>query len=1044
MNFAQMLQGKGGLDMKQKKKSARLWRGLTAILASLLALVVGATTIVNANAAFINTRLGTTNYKYVDPEGDSANTTYFASDYESIKDVVAAKEALAEEISEEGTVLLKNEGAALPLNISSEKVTLWGLNSHNPTLGGMIGSTPKANTDAGQTGYNIETAFAAKGFSLNQDMIALYSGEEASKYARMGGHSLMPSFGTMYENPAMYGVGEAPTSIYTDSVLASADDTVALVVISRDSSEAADYVVGMTNSTEGDAFERPLALSKYEQDMIELAKQHSTKVVVMLVASNPIEINKLKNDPDIDAIVWAGEPGVIGFLGVADVLSGEANPSGHLTDTYAVDSASAPAMRNFGVYTYTNNSQSGAADALNANHKGDWYIVENEGIYIGYKYYETRYEDSILGQGNATNNAGSYNGKAWNYETEVSYPFGYGLSYTTFEQTLDEVVVKVGDTSTATVTVKNTGDVAGKSVAQLYVQAPYTAGGLEKSAIQLIGFEKTKLLQPGESETLTIEFDAAYFASYDEKAEKANGTTGAWTLEAGDYYFAIGNGAHEALNNVLVKKTGEETDLIKTAETDVIAASNAKTWNLAETDIETYSKNVENQLQDMDLNHYIENAVEYTTRSDWSKGWNPVENVTATEEMIKAGLSDNVYTLSENGDGVTWGEDNGLKILDFMEVDSDGRCVGVLDIDDPKWDDLIDQMTLDEAIQFIEKGGDDVENVDSILLTRTYANDGPLGFAFDQVAGYTVRWQPSMSGEATYTTEDDECANYSMATMPTDPVVAATYNKELAEQEGVLFGEDALWSNESSLFAPGVNIHRTPYCARNHEYYSEDPMLTSLIGSACCIGGESKGLMMEPKHFAFNHQESNRSGVSTFMNEQGAREGELRCFQMIMSENYASGVMTAFNRAGVVYVGAYKNLLVNIARNEWGYTGWFNTDMINGADYMNWRDITAAGGGSCLTTSAYDTSEIGTMAASKDAIAKDTEFQKMMKYSLKYWMYNLAKSNAMNGTSQTTEVHHVLTWYQITLYVVIAVLAVLTLLCVAVGLKKHKKYMAQN
>lgn len=221
-------------------------------------------------------------------------------------------------------------------------------------------------------------------------------------------------------------------------------------------------------------------------------------------------------------------------------------------------------------------------------------------------------------------------------------------------------------------------------------------------------------------------------------------------------------------------------------------------------------------------------------------------------------------------------------------------------------------------------------------------------------------------------------------------------------------------------------------------------MLTSYIGAACCIGGESKGLMMEPKHFAFNHQESNRSGVSTFMCEQGAREGELRCFQMIMSENYASGIMTAFNRAGVAYVGAYKNLLVNIARNEWGYTGWYNTDMINGADYMNWRDITAGGGGNCLTTSAYDTSNIGTMAASKDAISKDTEFQEMMKYNLKFWMYNLAKSNSMNGTSQTTQIQHVLTWYQMALYAAIAVLAVLTVLFVAVGLKKRKKYMTQN
>jgi beta-glucosidase len=278
-----------------------------------------------------------------------------------------------------------------------------------------------------------------------------------------------------------------------------------------------------------------------------------------------------------------------------------------------------------------------------------------------------------------------------------------------------------------------------------------------------------------------------------------------------------------------------------------------------------------------------------------------------------------------------------------------------------------------------------------------------------------------------------------MATMPTDPVVAATFNSELAYLEGLLLGEDSLWANESSLFAPGMNLHRTPYCARNHEYYSEDPMLTSLIGTAVCVGGEEKGTQMEPKHFAFNHQESNRSGVSTFMNEQAARENELRCFQLVMSSNKCQGIMTAFNRAGTVYVGAYKNLLVNIARNEWGYTGWFNTDMINGTEYMNWRDITAAGGGNCLTTSAYDSSVIGTMAKSKNKIAKDTQFQQMMKYSLKYWMYNLASSNAMNGISKTTKIKHILTWYQLLLIGVSAVAGVLTVVFAAMGVMAARK-----
>ena len=1025
---------KGKISMGKK---FRKWRGLTALSASLLTVVICGTTIAYANANLINARIGTSNFKYVNTGSEDEDVTYFDSDYESLADVVAAKEALTEEITEEGTVLLKNNNSALPLDISSETVTLWGLNSHYPTLGGMIGSSAVVNEDAGQESYDIEAALTAKGYTLNQTMIDLYSSEEAAGYARTAGHSLSPSFGPIYENPSTYDVGELPSSLYTDDVLSSADGTVALVVISRDSSEAADYEVDMTTGTD-DSYERPLALSTYEKEMIELAKAHSTKVVVMLNTSNALEIEDLKNDSEIDSIVWVGDPGALGFLGVADVLSGEENPSGYLTDTYAVNSASSPAMVNFGVYTYVNSSDSGASDALDANDKGDWYLVETEGIYDGYKYYETRYEDSVLNQGKATSTSGSSTGSAWKYEDEVTYSFGYGLSYTTFEQTLDSVEVNIGGTSTATVTVTNTGSVAGKSAAQLYVQAPYISGGIEKSAIQLVGFAKTSELAPGESETLTITFDASYFASYDETSEKADGTVGAWVLDAGDYYFAIGNGAHEALNNVLANKTGSTAGLVSTTSSDVINAANAIVWNLAETDIETYSENVENQLSDMDLNTYIDGAVEYTTRSDWTKGWTTIEAFTPTEEMM-AGLTNSVYELTENGDGVEWEVDSGLTILDALEFDDDGNYIGVKDFDDEIWTKLVQQMSLDEAIQFIEKGGDDIENIDSILLPRTYSNDGPVGFSYDQVAGYYVRWTTSQSDEATYVSEDDEYATYSMATLPTEPVVAATFNAELIAQEGDIYAEDALWSNESQCIAPGVNLHRTPYCARNHEYYSEDSMFTSLCAVAFCDAAEAKGLNTQLKHFAFNHQESNRSGLSTFMNEQAARENELRCFQLAMSENHTSSVMTAFNRAGTVFVGAYSPLLINISRNEWGYEGAFVTDMINGADYMNWRDITYAGGGNALTTSAYDTSEIGTMAASKSKIAKDTAFQEMMQYNIKYWLYQLADSNAMNGLSVNTEIKRVLTWYQWLIILAIVLFSAATIGSGYMTIKNYKK-----
>lgn len=1015
----------------KRKKAVKVWRGLTSVTASLMAFMIGGATIANANGSWINTFLGTTNYKIVE-KGDieQKDTTYFDSEFSSLEELVTAKEELAEQISEEGSVLLKNNSSALPLDKESEAVTLWGMNSHTPTLGGMIGSPSSVDSEHGQKAYDIEEALVEKGFSLNQDMIDFYSGDKAMAYARRGfgatGHGLSPAFGMSYENPESYQVGEVPADLYTNDLLATAEDTAAVVVISRDSSEAADYHPDMTNGTQGDRFERPLVLSDYEKAMIDLAKQHSTKVIVLINSDNPLEIEELKQDDKIDAILWTGIPGISGFLGVADVLSGGVNPSGHLSDTYAVISTSTPAMVNFGVYTYTNHSKAGADAILTETDKADWYVVESEGIYTGYKYYETRYEDTVLGRGNANATEGSSTGEAWNYADEVSYPFGYGLSYTTFEQTLNSVSVEAGGTGTAKVTVTNTGDTAGKSTVQLYVQAPYTENGLEKAAVQLIGFEKTDIVEPGESTDITVEFDPQYMASYDEEAVKENGTDGAWVLEEGDYYLAVGNGAHEALNNILAQKTGTQEGLTTVTDTEVINPENAVVWNMDTTDIETYSENVKNALQDCDINNYIENTVEYTTRSDWTKGWEPVEAVTPTEEMME-GLTNSKTELTENGSGVQWGVDSGLSIIDFMQTDTDGNYTGVIPLDDPMWDRLADQITLDEAIAFIEKAGTDFESIPSINLPKIYANDGPVGFAYDQVAGYLTRWTEADSGQPTYVAKDDEYATYAMNSMPTEPVVAATWNKELAHREGELFGEDGLWSKEGTIMAPGMNIHRNAYCARNHEYYSEDAMLSNYLGTSVCKGGQSKGLMVEPKHLAFNHQETNRSGISTYFNEQAGRENELRSFQGALESNYADGVMTGFNRIGTDFSGADEGMLIQIVRNEWGYEGWMVTDLINGADYMNWRDIVFAGGGAPLTETAYDDSKIGWMSHAKADIEKDTEFQQQMKLGIKYYLYNFADSNAMNGISNTAELVYVNTWWQIALYAAIGVMAVLTL-----------------
>ena len=997
----------------------RAWRGLATAMASITALSAAAQVTSNNWAPKINSMLNTNNYITL-KTGDSPASMgdHFHSEFSSLAEMQEEQRSLSVQIGSEGTVLLKNDNGALPLDKGSEKVTLWGLHTYMPILGGMMGSTAMVNFEVGQPQYGIVPAMQESGFDVNQEFIDLYASEVMDPYRMqtsffgnpVPGHAFETLFTTAWENFKTYNIGEAPLSAYTDDVLSSADDTVAVVLISRDSSEAADYYPTMTSALDSDSFEKPLALSQNERDMIEAAKQHSTKVVVLINSSSAIELEEFKSDPDIDALLWTGDPGNYGFLGTAQVLAGEVNPSGKLTDTYTVNSTGAPGMVNYGVYLYAKNSSNDSS--ISEFDYGDAYLVESEGIYEGYRYYETRYEDSVLAQGNADAAEGAADGKAWKYDSEVSYPFGYGLSYTTFEQKLENVEVEIGGQGTAEVTVKNTGKVAGKDVVELYVQSPYTEGGLEKSALQLVTFAKTETIEPGSSETVTLTFDPRDMTSYDETAVKENGTEGAWVLDEGDYYFAIGNGAHNAINNILAAKGGDEKKLVSVNEDEKINKANAVKWSLAERDIETYSENVENALQNMDLNKLIPGSVEYFTRADWTKGWTPVMDVTPTDDM-RIDLSNNRNELTENGDGVTWGADNGLSIIDFMETDEEGTYIGVVDLSDPKWDQLIEQITLDEAINYIENAGNGMSRIASIGLPANGIQDGPTGFANDQVAAYFIRWNESESGEATYTKESDEGAAWTMNVFPTEPVCACTFNEALIEREGQMYGEESLWSNIPGTLAPGANLHRVPYCGRNHEYYSEDPMLTSIMVTAFCRGGSVKGLMTEPKHLAFNHQEANRSGASTFMTEQAARENDLRAFQNALSSNYAMGVMTSYNRVGTVYSSAHSGLLEQILRNEWGYEGWVVTDMAAAPDYMNWLDSVMNGTGGMLTTeSTTASSKKGSMISRRSEIQKDTNFQQHMHDGLKHYMYSAARSNALNGITTDTEIKYVRTWWQ--------------------------------
>ena len=1018
-----------------------LWRGLTGVLAVLLALVLGTTVIANVNATTVNKLFGTSNYRTVQLKEEDIDSYYFKSEFESVADLYAEKVKVATQISAEGSVLLKNEKEALPIDKDGEKVTLWGLNTTVPQMGGQIGSQATVGADTTQIKYDFITAMQEEGFDLNQTMMDFYNSDTVASYKRRDGFggSLSNSFGTMYTNPTQYGVGEAPASVYTESVLASADDTVAVAVITRASSEAADYHPDMqpkAGGAEQDHFANgPLALSDFEKQMLTLAKEHSTRLIVLINSDSAMMIEDLKDEASeyaADAILWVGAPGVNGFRGVADVISGETNPSGGLASTYAVDSRMSPAMQNFGVYTYTNNSNDGEASGsipqLTTTNKSDWYVAETEGIYVGYKYYETRYADAVNGRGNAASAAGSSReGENWDYAYEVSYPFGYGLSYTTFSYTLDSVSFRPGTVGTASVTVKNEGSVAGKTPVQLYVQVPYTEGGLEKAAIQLAGFTKTDILEPNEEKTYEVEVDPSMFASYDE-----NEGDGAWVLDAGDYYFAVGNGVHAALNNILSVQGIDEAELVKTAD-EAISEEAVKTVSLQNRDTESYSKNVKNALQNMDLETFgFDMSDYYFTRSDWTVGWKTLDSLTPTQEMMK-GLTNSLYTFSENennGTAVEWEQDNGLSIANMLIIE-DGKKTGVVGLDDPRWIDLVEQLELEDAMTYLANWDADENRVlpDVGMGVDMVKQDGPIGIVQDQVAGYATKWNESNSGEATYVSPDSEYANYSMASMPTEPVVASTFNQELVKREGELLGEDSLWANVNAYHAPGLNLQRVPYNGRNHEYYSEDSVLTNIMGNVVCAGALEKGCMMGPKHYSFNHQESNRSGMSTFITEQAARENELRCFQGCLSNNTARGLMTGFNRAGTEFSGAHDGLMNQILRTEWGYTGWVITDMVNGADYMNWRDTIAFGGGGCVSKTSYQGSEIGdpTDAGNMALIEADQYFQAMAQETIKYFLYNIADSNYMNYITTNTTFEYVMTWWQVMLIAADVVIGLLTI-----------------
>ena len=1025
--------------MSKKNSKRRVWRGVTTATASLLALSVCASTVVDGFRTDIDKFLGTKSTKLVTEDTDGVDLYTFKSDYTSTTDLLHGIQDVGERMSEEGSVLLKNNGALPLTKDETQKITLLGFSSYYPVQGGDMGSSFVENTGTDADTVDMVQAFKAKGFSMNQTVADMYEALQPtfkSEVQSWGGtieynHITAPSTtGVFSSKEPSQAALDGQNAAWKDSMN---DNNVMIVTIARSASENGTYMPGTAgvDPTQNLNQTDPLGLSDDERDLIQAAVDakatNGGKVIVLLNNASAMEVQEIQDNDGVDAILQVGLPGGYGFYGVADILSGEVNPSGHLTDTYAVKNANSPAAQNFGDLQWTN---------ANPDIQMNDAIVEAENIYIGYKYYETRYFDTVMNQGNAASTVGSSTGSAWNYDDEVTYPFGYGLSYTTFTQTLDDLHVDLeNETVTAKVTVTNTGSVAGKDVVQLYVSLPYTdydkEHGVEKAAVQLLDYGKTAELAPGASETVTITADMQNMASWDSTADNAAGTKGCYILDAGDYYFTIGNGAHEAVQNVLA---AEGQDVGGNAD-------KAKSWNLGSQDATTFAttKNgtaVENQLADMDVNYWLPGTATYLTRADW-EGTFPktYKDLTATDEMIDI-LDNDIYEINANGDPstVTFGADNGLTLADLK---------GVSDINDERWDMLMDQITLEECMIRTGFGGTSTKVIESIMSPETIQNDGPNGIYSYPLGQYANT--DASTGDPCVVDANDPNLAYKFGTMVNETVIAQTFNKDLAADYGRVIGNYSLWANTAIFWGIGTNLHRLPYNARNHEYYSEDAVLTAGQGTAYAAAAMEYGVIIAPKHLAFNDTEINRTGVSVFMTEQQARENELRGTQGIVENAHVLGVMTAYNRVGITQDNAHTGLTKNILRNEWGFQGLISEDFIQNANYVVLKEAVLNG-----VTMSCNTGD-NTMAAvsekypywTVEAVSQDTTMMTALKQAMKYQNYALANSNAMDGMASNTKLVSVRTWYDNALTAVQIVFAALTVLAAAMYVLDERKSKKQ-
>ena len=776
---------------------------------------------------------------------------------------------VAEEIMEDGIVLLKNE-SLLPLN-ETKKLNIFGWESINPAYGGAGSGGINDLYEIVSLNQGLENA----GFSINQELVDFYNNYGA-------------------DNPEMsiqkqsWTLPEPPVDTYSDELIKSAKEysDVAVVVLSRKAGEGHNDIpmdvrkaAYDNNSDEYDDFpegEHYLQLSQTERDMVDMVCSNFDNVIVVYNGANQFELGFADEYPQIKSVVWCPGTGNVGFNALGKVFSGEVNPSGKTPDTFIYDMTTAPWWNNAEKTEYTNLADM-AVEGMNAGTAQVYapaFTNYVEGIYVGYKYYETAAQEGAI-----------------DYDKTVQYPFGYGLSYTEFEQKMGELEEKDGQIS-VDVEVTNTGDVAGKDVVEVYYKPPYTNGGIEKSSANLIEFAKTDLLQPGESQTVTVTFSIEDMASYDENNAKA------YVLEKGDYVISINSDSH----TVLDQKT-------YTADKDVV-----------------YKGENKRASDDTAATNVFEDAkgdVTYLSRADHFANYEEATAAPASAELGEPYVSE--YHLNSNFDKTTYlndedvmpttGADNGLTLADMRDAD----------YDDPRWEKLLDQLTVDEMANMIAMAGYQTAAMDSVGKVATLDFDGPAAI-------------------------NNNFTGVGSIGFPIEVVVASTWNKELAQAWGECMGKISQEMGAEGWYAPGMNTHRTAFGARNYEYFSEDGVLAGNMGAKAVEGARKYGVYSYIKHFAL--YEGNAKMVSVWSNEQAIREIYLKPFEISVKQGGANAVMVSWSFLGDKWTGESSNLMNTVLRDEWGFRGMALTDFFrnNGHGFMNADAALANGVDAMLST----------------------------------------------------------------------------------------------